>query len=127
MEWWFGCPAGSRRSAIQAEWAWGNSAMSQAFKDGQNDRAAQKVFGPYNHAGQSFQVIAKQARRTVLIKNTPVLGETGCQLNITADAQFQRGERFARISDRPGKHGQRMGVVAVGLDCFRDAMLVSGN
>lgn len=92
--------------------------MSQAFKDGQNDRAPQKVFGPYNHAGQSFHVIAKQARRAVLIKNAPIVGETGSQLNIMTDAQFQRGERFARISDRPGKHGQRIGVVTVGLDCF---------
>lgn len=127
MEWWFGCSASTRRRANQAEWARNDSAVSQALKDGQNDRAPQKVFCPYNHAGQPFYVIAKQARSTVLVKNAPVLGETAGQLNIMADPQFQRGERFARISDRPGKHGQRMGVVAVGLDCFRDAMLVSGN
>ena len=117
MKWCFRCSAASHRSAIQAKWARGNSAMSQAFKDRQNDRAPQKVFGPYNHAGQSSDIIAKQARRTVLIKNAPVVGETGCQLNIMADALFQREERFARISDRPGKHGQRLGVELVGWDC----------
>ena len=92
--------------------------MSQAFKDRQNNRAPQKVFCPYDHAGQSSDVIAKQARRAVVIKNAPVVGETGRQLNIMADAQFQRGERFARISDRPGKHGQRLGVNVLALDCF---------
>ena len=76
------------------------------------------MFGAHDHAGQSFDVIAKQARRAVLVKNAPVVGETGCQLNIMADALFQRGERFARISDRPGKHGQRLGGVMVGWDCF---------
>ena len=76
------------------------------------------MFGAHDHAGQSFDVIAKQARRAVLIKNAPVVGKTGCQLNIMADALFQRGERFARISDRPGKHGQRIDVSVLGLDCF---------
>ena len=125
MEWCFLCPVCVCRRAIQAEWARRDFALSQAFEDSQNDRAAQKVFGPHDHAGQSFDVISKQARRAVLVKNAPVVGETGCQLNIMADALFQRGERFARISDRPGKHGQRLGVNVLALDCLSEKRFCS--